>query len=126
VALDLDGLGDSPAASRRRAITVESHAMAALQPYWHQRIRPHRRQRASIQDDEILVGRHSRLLAHHAAAALGKRNEVLAPMGEVLLHCEATNSGPLSAVAIPKLGIRSITPEEFVLDGDHEIANPAG
>ena len=54
-----------------------------------------------------------------------QRSAILAQMGEVLLDSEATNSGSLSAVPIPKLGIRSITPEEFVLDGDREIANPA-
>src|SRR5438046_1129904 len=47
-------------------------------------------------------------------------------MSEVLLDCEATDSGPLSAIAIPKLGARSIAPEELVLDGEIEITNPAG
>jgi hypothetical protein len=36
-------------------------------------------------------------LAHHATAALGKRDEVLAQMSEVLFDREATDSGPLSA-----------------------------
>src|SRR5580704_3159160 len=47
-------------------------------------------------------------------------------MSEVLLDYEATNSGSLSAVAIPKLGARSVAAEELVLDGDREIADPAG
>jgi hypothetical protein len=55
-------------------------------------------------------------LAHHAAAALGKRDEVLAQMGEVLLDREAADRGSLSAIAIPKLGTRPIPTEEFVLD----------
>jgi hypothetical protein len=59
-------------------------------------------------------------------AVLGKRDEVLAQMSEMLLDREAADRGPLSAIAIPKLGARSVAAEEFVLDRELEITNPAG
>jgi hypothetical protein len=55
-------------------------------------------------------------LAYHSAAALSKRNEVLAQMGEVLLDREAADSGSLSAVAIPKLRARCAFRSKVITD----------
>jgi len=47
-------------------------------------------------------------------------------MAQVLFDRKATDPAPLVPVAIPELRAGLITTEEFVLDLDREIADPAG
>src|SRR5882724_11603250 len=64
-------------------------------------------------------------IPHHPAAALGKRDQALSQVSEVLLNGEASDGVALAPVAIAKLGTRSVTAKELVLDVDRQIASPA-
>ena len=65
-------------------------------------------------------------VAHHPAAALGHGDQALAQMRQALLDRETANAAALLPIAIPKICAGPVATEEFVLDMDREIADPAG